>query len=475
MKAVAYNAAKHVQKSKDDWRGFLRFYAGFYKYPFSEALLIYEQTPNATACGEIRHWNRVGRFVHKGTKGTPVINDTDRSMKIRYVFDIMDTYGADRGIPRHWDLPEKYKEAVLSALQKDNLSALPTTDYNKNLKWAIEKITQNRCSEYLEGIRYDLRNSRLERHDLDGIHKAFTDTVIDSVGYLTCERLGIDKGLYDNDSIAFEYLSDFNTRAAMSRLGRAAGDISRGVLTLIAETIRKEQEKERMSGHDGRRRVHNQGSDGSIVADGGGNRSNGERTGGTAASDGQVRTPVLELPGGEPPLPVHAAHAGDGYAGSVRSGQQGSERDAGYDNGQPPETDAAPEGRLYEDMAIRNVDKGSGGRNSVERYRLQNQVTDTTAGDESPSPFYLNHPHWTLFLVNTRRLPPNSLNWTGCIKTPVIVTTGILRGKNVKSPSITRSTLLEHTPLILSALTMRYPIFEMNLLDTYSKAHTLRC
>ena len=296
LKAISYNAVKHVQKSKEDWRGFLRFYAGFYKYQFLEALLIYEQTPNATACGEIKHWNSVGRFVHKGTKGTPIINDTDRSLRIRYVYDVFDTYGADRGLPQRWKLPEQYKAAVLSALQKDNLTILPTSDYNKNLKWTIEQIVRDRCFDYLEGAQFD---NRLEERNLDEIQKAFIDTVVDSVGYLICERLDIEPGLYDNDGIAFEYLGDFNTRAAMGRLGRATGDISRGVLSLIAETIRREQERERMGKqNDGRRPVHDQGSDGGVIADSGGDRAAGGRTGGASAADGQVRTHVLGLPEG---------------------------------------------------------------------------------------------------------------------------------------------------------------------------------
>ena len=47
LKTVANDAVRRVAANTAAWRGFLRFYAGFYKYSFSEALLIYEQAPPA--------------------------------------------------------------------------------------------------------------------------------------------------------------------------------------------------------------------------------------------------------------------------------------------------------------------------------------------------------------------------------------------------------------------------------------------
>jgi hypothetical protein len=145
LKALSDNAAKHVQHSKAGWREFLRFYAKLYKYPFPEALLIYEQAPNAAACGEVRHWNKVGRRVHLGTKGIPVVNDADRDMEIRYVFDVSDTYGEDRGIPRQWTLPEQHMVAVVAELESRFRVPPPTDNQSKNLKWAVEEYTRESC------------------------------------------------------------------------------------------------------------------------------------------------------------------------------------------------------------------------------------------------------------------------------------------------------------------------------------------
>jgi len=236
LRGLSDNAARRVQRSKGEWREFLRFYAKLYKYSFPEALLIYEQAPYVTACGEVQHWNKVGRRVHRGTKGTSVINDADRNPEIRYVFDIADTYGEDRGIPRRWALPDKYMDAVVSELQSRFRVPPPTDNQNKNLKWAVEEYVRDSCRDQFDDIRNGTRNSHLDELDDISLRIVFTDTVVDSVGYLICERLGLAQGIYDNDELAFDYLGDFNTKAAIYQAGSATGQLSRNVLSIIAQT-----------------------------------------------------------------------------------------------------------------------------------------------------------------------------------------------------------------------------------------------
>ena len=57
-----------------------------------------------------------------------------------------------------------------------------------------------------------------------------------------------------------------------------------------------------MRNDDGRRLIHEQGSDGGPVSDGGGDRGIGETAERTPAADGQVRQPVLGFPEREPNL-----------------------------------------------------------------------------------------------------------------------------------------------------------------------------
>ena len=50
---------------------FLTTAAHNFKYNFRDQLLIYAQKPDATACAQIDFWNKHGRYVNRGTRGSP--------------------------------------------------------------------------------------------------------------------------------------------------------------------------------------------------------------------------------------------------------------------------------------------------------------------------------------------------------------------------------------------------------------------
>jgi N12 class adenine-specific DNA methylase len=389
LKALSYNAARKVQRSKSDWREFLRFYAKLYKYPFQEALLIYEQAPNATACGEIQHWNKVGRRVQRGTKGIPVVSGSE-DMEIRYVFDISDTYGEDRGIPRRWTLPERYMDAVADELASRFTVEPPTDNQSKNLKWAAEEYVRESCGDYLDNLRQNAGSSFLGALDDDNLRTEFTDTVVDSVGYLISERLGLAQGLYNDDELSFQYLYNFNTEAVLCQAGAAVGQISRSVLTLIAQTIQNQQKIERVRQNDERRTVYERGSKGGAVDDRGGNRGNGAPATRAAAPDGQVRQPVSELSPGEPSGAARVPVDGNNAAGRGAGSGQGGADDAGNAATPAPrqDTETGRDEGLHGNGALRDGDPRPGGGNRAERDRVQAEVTElsaeTKAEDENP-------------------------------------------------------------------------------------------
>ena len=390
LRDISDNAANHVQKSKGEWRKFLRFYAKLYKYPFPEALLIYEQAPHVTACGELHHWNKVGRRVHRGTKGIPIINDADKNTEIRYVFDISNTYGEDRGIPRRWSLPDKYMDAVGNELQSRFRVPPPTSNQNKNLKWAVEEYVRESCRDYMPDIQHNVSDSFLEELDYDNLRKEFTDTVVDSVGYLISERLGLPQGLYDDDELAFEFLEDFNTKSAIYQAGIAVGHISRNVLTLIAEIIQNERKKERVEIYDQSGQTHDRRSDGRAVDDSGGNRGNGEQPGRmgeqsakrttspgqrAVAADRQVRQSVPEFSQGELSGQTRILTGGDDLAGRMRGSGQGGAGDDGDSTKPAPRQETPPDGGLHGDGTARDGNSGSGGGSRAERNSVQAAVT----------------------------------------------------------------------------------------------------
>lgn len=51
-------------RDKQELANFLRFSASMYKQSFSDAVLIYQQNPNATKVATLETWNKLGRLVY---------------------------------------------------------------------------------------------------------------------------------------------------------------------------------------------------------------------------------------------------------------------------------------------------------------------------------------------------------------------------------------------------------------------------
>lgn len=114
---MASQTARNIASNADQYTDFLITAANNYKYSFKEQLLIHAQKPDATACAEIDTWNKLGRWVNKGTKGIALLIDRDVPYKLRHVFDISDTNSrAGRNITL-WQMKPEYEYAVSESLQ----------------------------------------------------------------------------------------------------------------------------------------------------------------------------------------------------------------------------------------------------------------------------------------------------------------------------------------------------------------------
>lgn len=114
---MASQTARDIASNADRYTDFLITAANNYKYSFKEQLLIHAQKPDATACAEIDTWNKLGRWVNKGTKGIALLIDRDVPYKLRHVFDISDTNSrAGRNITL-WQMKPEYEYAVSESLQ----------------------------------------------------------------------------------------------------------------------------------------------------------------------------------------------------------------------------------------------------------------------------------------------------------------------------------------------------------------------
>ena len=107
-----------VSSSPERWSGFLSTAgAKFYKYNFADQALIFAQRPDATACASFSLWNRLERYVKRGSTGIALLEEDGGTQKLRYVFDVSDT-GGRSAFPRLWSCGEEFRETAAKAISE---------------------------------------------------------------------------------------------------------------------------------------------------------------------------------------------------------------------------------------------------------------------------------------------------------------------------------------------------------------------
>ena len=116
--------AKATDKARfsEGMQAYLDTCARFHKYSPSNAWLIHMSKPDATHVAGFHHWKKLGRFVHKGEKGIPILapliykedpddNDsasTVRGFRVVHVFDVSQTDGDPLPPVPEWKSEEQH-------------------------------------------------------------------------------------------------------------------------------------------------------------------------------------------------------------------------------------------------------------------------------------------------------------------------------------------------------------------------------
>ena len=235
--SVAEHTANDITKNGDTWMRFLATAANNYKYRFKEQLLIYAQKPDAVACAEIETWNRLGRWVNKGTKGIALLVDKDTPYKLRHVFDVSDTNSrAGYGVYL-WQMAERYESTVTESLENSFGELESHTDFASALMNTAKNAVEDNYSDYLSDLVSVKVGSYLD--ELDDLNTGvwFKDALTSSIGFMLLSRCGLDPHEYYSRE-DFARVFDFSTPETVAILGGAASDISEMVLREIGATVK---------------------------------------------------------------------------------------------------------------------------------------------------------------------------------------------------------------------------------------------
>ena len=261
--SLAEQKAADATKRRGNWTEFLDTAARLYKYPFPEQMLIYAQRPDATSCASIEDWNNAKqrkdydgkpwhRAVQRGSKGIALIDDTGEYPRLRYVFDISDTYSAQKNNirPFIWEMRMEHEQPVIDALAAtyDGVGG----DFGSSLMNIARQLAEEHYDDNAREIGYSTAGSFLEDYDEPGVGAAFKEALTVSVAYSLMSRCNVDTSEYFEDE-DFQCIFDFNTPATIYALGTASSDLTRQVLRDIERTIKKherQQAAERSEEHE---------------------------------------------------------------------------------------------------------------------------------------------------------------------------------------------------------------------------------
>lgn len=243
---LASRTARDITSKAERYTSFLVTAANNYKYSFKEQLLIHAQKPDATACAEIETWNRLGRWVNKGTRGIALLVDKDTPYKLRHVFDYSDTNSRAGRVITLWQMRPQYEEAVKESLQDSFGEVELKADFPHFLMEIAKNAVEDNFSDYLSNIQSVKGDSFLEELDDLNLEVWLKDTLRSSVAYMALVRAGYQPSLYFTRD-DFSHIYDFNTVPVISVLGAATSDISEMVIREIAETVKGLEKEEKQS------------------------------------------------------------------------------------------------------------------------------------------------------------------------------------------------------------------------------------
>jgi len=385
IKEMAAQEALSITSNTERYMAFLHTAANNYKYDFQEQLLIHAQKPDATACAEIDTWNKLGRWVNKGTKGIALLVDRDVPYKLRYVFDLSDTNSRAGREVSLWQLQDRYLEEVKEALSNSFGEATDTGDFRSFLMQIAEYVVNDNLDDYVATLTAVKGNSLLEELDELNAKQWLRQTLVSSVGYMLMTRCGMDANeLYTFED--FAHVLDFNTHETIGVLGVAASDISEMVLREIEVTVRAIQREERNNArtfanqeenryHEGRKKQTERRNDHESDLYNAGRLSAPESDSTGGPEGGQVWNAAAQLPAQPQESTVHR----DDVVRQVEPAPAGSGPTGEHDAGEPVAEDGAGAGRdggseSAEPDAVGSVDEQSpavSGRSGPEGTGLQ--------------------------------------------------------------------------------------------------------
>ena len=259
--------------TNEDWKAYLRFQSQFYHYSYGNAILIYLQSGGkATYVKGYKAWNKLGRYVKKGSRGLAILAPCVRKIevfkepdnkvvyqdaegeketkqvlsgfRIAYVYDIADTDGDDsqlpvlvRGLAGNSDSEREIYDRLLAVISKEYTVQEVVGTASKGSYNLITGVISVRCDlEYLQRIKTLLHETAhaydFAMHPDETIPRNRRELIAESCAFVVSMRLGLDTSSYSMSYIQ-SWLKD---KTELKIIADAVQKISCKIINMLAES-----------------------------------------------------------------------------------------------------------------------------------------------------------------------------------------------------------------------------------------------
>ena len=256
----------------EDWMKFLKFQSLFYQYSFGNTIMIFLQNPEATYVMGYKAWNKLGRYVRKGSKGLAILapcikkvevfkepenkseyheqegeKETKKvlsGIRIAYVYDLADTDGSDemlpvlvKGLSGNDDTEKEIYDRLYSVLSKEfTIQEVSGTASKGSFNLESKIISIRSDLEYLQRIKTLLHEIAhaydFEMNPEDDIPRNRRELIAESVAFCVSMRLGLDTSSYSMSYIQ-SWLKD---KTELKTIADTVQKVSYKIINMLAES-----------------------------------------------------------------------------------------------------------------------------------------------------------------------------------------------------------------------------------------------
>lgn len=235
-KEIYENIMQEISSDKNKWKEFLEFSSKFYKYSFTENLLMFGQNKDVTMCATLEEWNSIGRWIKPHSTSLKILRDTDNDVQLDYVFDVKDTYARR-------DIPNAYTDQKLQIFKWKATEQEVVQILKNYLNYEDVETLENIVIKY---IATELDNSELllnlsDEEEMQVLKPEFLEILAKSTTYQVANRCGIK--LSDTKDLFTDYEAMANP-IAINILGNCVSHFSSELLKIIEYKIKQIKKEE---------------------------------------------------------------------------------------------------------------------------------------------------------------------------------------------------------------------------------------